>query len=256
MADISIVTAVYNCESTIQKTINSILEQHFNSFEYIVIDGNSNDNTYKILKENQHRFNGKITIVSESDDGIYDAINKGLKKCTGKLIAILNADDFYNKYTLQKVWELYKKDETKIIISPIYKIDDINNCHLERKGFKDIRKTAKRKMPVNHPGTFIPRTIYKKLGLYDSTMKIAADYDFIHRCLENNCKFEYLNYPTVFMKIGGASSGLKNEKINIKEKFLIRKRYTSLLNAYFLYFVELLVYGIRKIKRGKNSYEL
>ena len=88
----SIITVCFNSEKTIKKTIQSVLNQTFKNFEYIIVDGNSTDKTVNIIKSFQ---DNRIKIFSEPDLGIADAMNKGIKKSRGKWIHILNSDDYY-----------------------------------------------------------------------------------------------------------------------------------------------------------------
>ena len=89
---ISIITACYNSELTIESTIQSVLEQDCSSVEYIIIDGNSTDKTLSIIE----KYKSKIDLViSENDKGIYDAFNKGIENSSGDIIGFLHADDFF-----------------------------------------------------------------------------------------------------------------------------------------------------------------
>ena len=97
---ISIITVCYNSASTIRDTFESVLRQTYSDIDYVVIDGNSNDETVSIIKEYEQRFNGKMRWISESDNGLYDAMNKGIKMAAGDIIGILNADDYYASNTV------------------------------------------------------------------------------------------------------------------------------------------------------------
>ena len=106
---VSIITVCYNSEKTIERTIRSVLSQNYKNYEYIVIDGNSTDNTLKII----NKYRKKIDIFkSEKDRGIYDAINKGIKHSSGSIISILHSDDvFYDKLTIKNVVSNFKSNQ-------------------------------------------------------------------------------------------------------------------------------------------------
>ena len=112
---ISIITVCFNSSKTICDTIDSVLKQNYKNIEYILVDGNSKDNTVEIIKkyETIFRKNGMDYIwVSEVDNGIYDAINKGIKMATGDIIGILNSDDlFYDSNTITDVYEIFREDD-------------------------------------------------------------------------------------------------------------------------------------------------
>ena len=88
----SIITVVYNNEKYLEETIKSVVNQKFQNFEYIIIDGGSSDKTLDIIK----RYDSQIDYwISEKDKGIYDAFNKGMSLAKGDFIGIVNSDDTY-----------------------------------------------------------------------------------------------------------------------------------------------------------------
>lgn len=106
---VSIVTIVYNGQDFLPQTIASVKAQTYPAVEYIIIDGNSSDNTLSIINENQAHI---TTWISEPDKGLYNAMNKGIAKATGDWICFLNAGDtFYQNTTLEK---LFSRDLTDI----------------------------------------------------------------------------------------------------------------------------------------------
>jgi glycosyltransferase involved in cell wall biosynthesis len=108
---ISIITVCYNSAKTIERTFQSVRKQTYSNIEYIVIDGNSIDNTLKIIEN----YKDIITkVISEPDKGLYDAMNKGIKLAKGDIIGILNSDDvFYSNKTLEEVAFFTKKNQYK-----------------------------------------------------------------------------------------------------------------------------------------------
>ena len=103
----SVITVCLNSETTIEKTIKSVIDQNYRDMEYIIIDGGSSDKTLKIL----NKYKSNISkIISEKDQGIYDAINKGISLSNGEIISILHSDDyFYDNNVLNDVVKLFKK---------------------------------------------------------------------------------------------------------------------------------------------------
>ena len=101
---ISVVTVCYNMADYIDKTLLSVVNQNYKNLEYIIIDGNSTDDTVSIIK----KYENYITkFVSEPDNGLYDAIQKGMKLATGDILAWLNADDVYFPWTLEIVSKIF-----------------------------------------------------------------------------------------------------------------------------------------------------
>ena len=97
---ISIITITFKAEATLEKTLNSVLNQSYKNIEHIIVDGGSKDKTLDICK----KFTHISKIISEKDKGVYDAFNKGLKLASGDVIGFLNADDFfYSENSVQEI---------------------------------------------------------------------------------------------------------------------------------------------------------
>lgn len=216
---ISIITTTYNSASTIKNTLESVNSQTYANIEHIIVDGLSTDNTLDVIKKYGKRVS---KVISEKDDGIYDAMNKGIKAATGDVIGILNSDDFYmsddaiklivSEFTEKGVDAVY----TNLFIVDAEKTDKIiRECKYEsyKKGF------FKRGWHPPHPTLFVRKNVYDAFGLFDTTFKIAADYDFMLRVFEKgNIKSSYLPVYTLKMRNGGASTNsISNIKLSQKE---------------------------------------
>lgn len=108
----SIITVVYNGEKSIARTIESVLNQTYAPYEYLVIDGVSSDQNAEIACPYQKQFEEKeihYQVISEKDKGMYDALNKGTRMATGDLIGQINSDDWYEKDALEKMAGLYQR---------------------------------------------------------------------------------------------------------------------------------------------------
>ena len=204
---VSIITAVYNSEKTIEDCAQSIIAQTHPEIEHIVIDGGSTDGTLEILEKYKEHF---AYLVSEKDKGFYDAINKGLKVATGDLVGTLNADDLYahnqvidkvvNKIKSQAVDSCYgdlvyvhPQDTSKVI--RYWKSGDYADGQF-RKGW----------MPP-HPTFFVRREIYERYGGFNLEFKISSDYELLLRFFEKHkISTSYLPDVLVKMRWGGKSN--------------------------------------------------
>ena len=94
---ISVVTVTFNSGKTVRDTIESVLSQSYQDYDYIIVDGGSKDDTIDIVKEYLPRFGGRMRYLSEPDNGMYDAMNKGIRMAEGDVVGIVNSDDFYHR---------------------------------------------------------------------------------------------------------------------------------------------------------------
>lgn len=200
--EFSIITVCYNSISTIEKTIKSIISQTCNNYEYIIVDGNSNDGTLDVVNKYKEFIS---LIISEPDKGIYDAFNKGIKLASGKFVSILNSDDTYNPDTLQLVSKSAKEHPHSIIYGDTYFIDD-NDIVFSKNDGKFDPYNLKSGIGFMHPAAFIPKKIYNQVGLYSTSkdLYIASDADFLIRCYKNGYSFNKRSFK-VFMRTGGLS---------------------------------------------------
>lgn len=173
---ISIITVVYNDSFNIERTLLSVINQTFESKEYIVIDGGSTDGTLSILQN----YKDKIDIlVSEPDKGIYDAMNKGIKKATGEWIIFMNSGDiFYNQAVLSNIFNNKIPPEINFIYSDF----DVENLNGTVKHFR----ASFNKGILLHQAVIYKRGLHDKLGYYHVTSKyIVSDYIFFLTINEN-----------------------------------------------------------------------
>lgn len=215
---VTIITVVFNGAKTIKHTIESVLNQAYKNVEYILIDGNSSDNTMDIVNEYKDTID---TIISEPDKGLWDAINKGIGLATGDVIGLLHADDFYtDEKVLQRVVSKLEESKTDTLFADLLYIKD-DNLDLVLRYFSAKNFTPKKLtyglMPP-HPTFFVKKSIYEKYGTYRLDLKIASDYEMFVRLLyKNNVSYSYIPFPIVKMRVGGLSGG------GIKNKVLINR---------------------------------
>ena len=215
---VSIITVVYDNESTINYAIESVLSQDYSNIEYIVIDGKSTDGTIEKIQN----YKDHITcFLSEPDGGIYDAMNKGLKLATGDIIGILNSDDFYvsNDIISEIVHEFEDKKVDLIFGDMVYvkpeNLDKITRYYRSNNFHPD--KFAWGWMP-GHPSCFLKREIYEKYGYFKTDYKIAADYEILTRFMaKHGISYSYIPKVLVKMRTGGVSTA------NLKSNWILNK---------------------------------
>ncbi len=210
---ITLVTVCYNSEKTINNTIKSIILQNFTDFEYIIIDGNSNDNTLNIIKNALSGFKHKL--ISEPDNGIYDAMNKGINMASGDIIGFLNSDDIYiNNNVLTEISNAFKNENIDALYADLYYVNRDNTDKIIRKWStgKYIYGSFRKGWHPAHPTFFVKKEIYQKYGGFNLKFKLAADFELMLRFLEKHkISHTYLPKPIIKMRLGGATSkNLKN----------------------------------------------
>jgi glycosyltransferase involved in cell wall biosynthesis len=218
----SIVTVCYNSEDTISKTIQSVLNQKYSNYEYIIIDGKSNDRTLEIIKSFKEKFTDlKINFkyLSEPDNGLYEAMNKGIKMSSGQYVGLLNSDDWYNNDTLALLNNIINSSG----FANIYHGNLIHHDGLSSKIIKPNTSMLKMDymgMSYLHPTFFVEANIYNRLA-YDSNYSLLADFKFVYEALTKEYNFCYYDSALVNMLGGGASDN--NFIMRIIEGYNIRR---------------------------------
>ena len=219
--EVSIITVCYNSGNTIARTFDSLLSQTVKNFEYIVVDGKSNDNTVDIIKRYEPMFieaGIDFKWSSEPDKGIYDAMNKGLSKATGRLIGILNSDDVYFPKTVQIVTNEWKEDASYQVYHGMMRYE--SNGELVSITGHCSNVLYKGGM-IEHPTCFVPRNTYEKYGTFDLKYRYAADLDLMMRIKMGGGRFRLIpEVLAVYSEDGaGNCNTSRDEAIDIKKKY-------------------------------------
>ena len=214
---ISVITATYNSGRTIGDTLESVLRQTYSDVELIVVDGASRDDTMDVVRRYEPRFGGRMHWTSEPDRGIYDAMNKGIARATGDVIGILNSDDFYTSDTvLERVAEAMAGGDVDAVYGDIHYVrdGDLRRC-VRYYSSRPFRRWMMRLgfMPA-HPSFYCRREVYERCGTFDTTYRVAADFENLLRLIYvNRIRTRYLPVDFVTMRTGGAStSGLSSHR--------------------------------------------
>jgi len=248
---ISIITVSLNASDNIKQAINSVANQLDVSLEHIICDGFSTDGTQYII-EKQLVLYSHINYISEKDGGIYDAINKGIRMATGDVIGILNSDDFYaDNLVLKKVLNQFETDQSNDIV-----YGDLNYVH-KLSPSKIFRKWISKDYYDNffedgndlpHPTMFVRKEVFEKIGNYNTSLKIASDYEWMLRALKvNQIKSKYIPILMINMRLGGVSNRSLLNIIRQNKQVLSAWRING-LNPNILVIIKKLLLKVRQIK--------
>lgn len=219
MKKLSIITINLNNAQGLKKTIKSVVEQNSDNFEYIIIDGGSDDGSVDIIKENEKKID---YWVSEPDFGIYNAMNKGIKVSKGEYCQFLNSGDYLinSSVTNQMLEDNFN---SPIIYGNMLK--NINGVNYIDKGFngRSITLLDLYTGTINHSCTYIKRELFSKYGFYDESLKIVSDWKFYLTVVGfHNEKVHYKDITVSKFDMQGISN---KDKIKDKEerKFVLEK---------------------------------
>lgn len=204
---ISVITASYNCAETIGDALRSVAGQSFPQVEHVIVDGASSDGTWDLIRS---LASSRTVALSEPDDGIYDALNKGIARSSGDVVGFLHADDvFADRDVLAWVAAAFADPRIEAVYGDLQYVrrDDLSRVVRHwRAGSFSPAMLARGWMPP-HPTLYVRRSIYERLGGFDTSYRIAADYEFALRMFSQPAlAAAYLPRVLVKMRLGGASN--------------------------------------------------
>lgn len=221
---ITVITVTFNSGRTIGDTIESVLRQTYKDIEYLIIDGQSTDNTLDIVRDYEARFGGRMRYVSEPDKGLYDAMNKGVAMAKGDVVGMLNSDDFFTSCdVLATVAEKMENDNADAVYGDVHFVKDGDLQTVTRYYSSRLFSRGWMRfgfMPA-HPSFYCRRKMYERYGLFDCSYKVAADFEHLLRLIYvNRIRTRYIHMDFVTMRTGGLStSGLRSHKQIMMDHF-------------------------------------
>lgn len=257
-AKISIIIPTYNAENTLERCLQSIVQQDYTNFEVWFIDGGSTDSTLQILKDNAIEW-PFLRYISEPDKGIYDAMNKGVKLCKGEWLYFLGSDDtLYDNHVLSLIAATTTTTDAKVIYGNVI-IRGQNQWNLDNVVFNgeyDVEKIVN--VNICHQAMFYHKSIFELLGDYNLRYITSADHDFNLRCFAST-PFYYIDTILANFFVGGHSSNVTDDKFNddrgaILMKYFKNSIYTRPFINSRLFIQKAALSGKPDLTRGERLY--
>ena len=211
---VSIITVTYNCESSVEQTLLSCVNQTYENKELIVIDGESSDNTLSKIEKYENEIG---VIISKKDNGIFDAMNKGIRIASGDWVIFMNAgDSFVSSTTLSELTELLQDSACGVIYAP-----HILRYNFYEKLINDIpffkQNKQYRTMGFSHQSCLVRTSLACKYGFH-SDYKLSADFKMIWSIYyEENAIFIKSTRPIAVMDDNGGETVSKYKRHLIEE---------------------------------------
>ncbi len=239
---ISIIIATYNSEKTIKKCIDSCLLQDYPNKEILIIDGNSTDNTSKIVHDYK---NSNLSFLSEEDAGIYDAWNKAIKICNGDWVCFIGSDDFWIfESAISKLVEKINDDKINFISAKVRVYNAKNESFFSMGNKWDYKKLSSN-INIAHPGSLHKKSLINKFGLFNNKFKIAGDHDFLIRSGEE-IKPKFLNLEIIQMLDSGISNSKPILAFYESASAIIKNKNFGIIKGVNFFFKSIIKYYIRK----------
>lgn len=252
----SIITIVYNGESVIEGTMQSVLNQTFPDYEYIIIDGASKDSTVSLIQDFVQNTPLSIKWISEPDKGLYDAMNKGLRLATGDFVLFLNAGDWlFEPTTLEKLAAaatpttdiLY--GETMLVDEQRKHIGTRTNITVQKLPEKLTWRSMRLGMVVCHQ-SFLPA---RKIAPPYIEQNLAADIDWVIKCLKNGENVTHTHTIVSEYLMGGVSK--KQHQQSLKDRYAVLKTHFGTVENFLNHIIITLRAVVFKVKNvGKAKY--
>ena len=227
MKKVSLLVTVYNAEENLAATLQSIEEQVYQNIEVVIVDGGSTDGTVALIRQFENRTADRAGLslrwVSEKDQGLYDAMNKAYRLSTGDIIAVCN-DRLCEPEAVSSLAAAVEAGGEGCVGAHsdlVY----VEGERIIRRWHMGEGKLSQGWMP-GHPTLFLKREIYEKYGLYDTSYRCAADYEFMVRFLKDEKnRLAYVPRVLVAMFYGGTSNaGIRNYLVSFQEGYQALKR--------------------------------
>ena len=217
---LSIITINRNNAAGLEKTMRSVAAQTYGDFEYVVVDGASTDKSVEVIRSLEASFGGRLKWISEPDKGIYNAMNKGLGMASGDYLQFLNSgDSLASDDVVERMAGALKTNGFPPILYGNLLKDTPDGKVWRNKGFagKPITFLGFYIGSLNHPSSYIKRSLFEKYGRYDESLKIVSDWKwFIQSIILGGEKPVYADIDVTLFDTSGISE--TNKSLNSVER--------------------------------------
>ena len=217
---LSIITINRNNAVGLKKTMRSVASQTSADFEYVVIDGASTDASVEVIRSFEGSFGERLKWISEPDKGIYNAMNKGIEMASGDYLQFLNSGDcLASEGVTRRVAEALKSNDYPPILYGNMLKDMSDGVILRDKGFggKSISFLGFYIGSLNHPSSYIQKSLFEKYGRYDERLKIVSDWKwFLQAIILGGEKPAYVDLDVTLFDMNGISE--KNKALDKAER--------------------------------------
>lgn len=245
---LSIITINRNNSLGLEKTIKSVISQPQIPFEYIIVDGASNDGSVEVIQKYEQSLGNRLKWISEPDKGIYEAMNKGVRMATGDYVQFLNSGDcLAGPNVVSSICQnLEANDNPPILYGNMLK-QMKDGVLLRDKCFagQEITFIGFYTGTLNHSASFIRKDLFAKYGLYDESLKIVSDWKwFLQAIILGGEKPVYVDLDVTVFDMTGISE--TNKTLDKAERNQVLE---GLINPRFLSDYNRWGTSIQKIKR-------
>lgn len=201
---VSIITVNFNNKKGLERTIDSVINQTYQDFEYLIIDGGSTDGSFRLIES----IADKLSYwCSEHDNGIYNAMNKGIQKATGEYICFMNSGDCFASNTILE--DIFSQEQTAdILYGDVWRTKNGEKISI-REFPKQITAEQMFRGGITHQAIFSRRQLHIE-NPYDESYKMIADWHFLVHRLVDGCTFAHVGKVVCLFDITGYSCSTRS----------------------------------------------
>ena len=218
---VSVITVVYNGAGHLAKTIRAVADQSYPYVEHIVVDGGSTDGSLEIIRASDDTVG---YWVSEPDNGIYDAMNKGIALVSDKSSYILFANSDDRLHSPTAIGDAIAASNGEDLV---YGRMMLGDGKISAVVGHAVKRDDLARQTICHPSTFVRRSVFDRVGKFDTSFRVAADYDHIVRCFLAPVSTRFVDVIVSDMSMGGMSEANFMESCR-ERKTVVSRHFTGL----------------------------